>query len=472
MTVEALSPIVPLGLLAWALLLVGLPRTRNGLLLLALAGLAQVVFYAPRIHMHDTYAYLLFDQAEGRLGPDWMYGEGRVALLTWPLRAMGNPVDGTHWVHATLTALAVPHLYAAMREAFDETTGVLAAILFALAPLPLAMAPTETAYVPLATMEVLAVHGLLRGGRLGDAMAIVGAGMVPHLRPLEGLVGAGFVAAAWAMGRRRAALGVAALVAWRLAIFYGHSWGRHYTAWNFLPAFDHAIAGTDGRALVLDPHRTPVALTALALLGTVLAARRSPRVAAGLVALGALSTVAHLNFPYLADRMRYELPSQLWLCALAGVGMAALWPRRVVASATLVALGVSWWVARQPYPPFPWQAEYTALREALPKVPRGEAIAYDASMDSQGHVRAWAERYAGVHLISATDTQHIARWRWVGLTDHRHGVLPPRPRPVWEVTLPPLSPSVDPLNHEQWHCDPCQDVPMTLGLYELGSAGR
>lgn len=462
------SALLPLGLVAWALLLLTLPRDRAGLSVTALSVFTHVLFYAPRIHMHDTRAYWEILQVNGLLDPDRQYGEGRAALLAWPLWAMGFPIDGTHQVGAALATLAVPHLYEVVRRLFDTRTAVVAAVFLALAPLPLALAPTETAYVPLATMQILAVHGLLRAGLLGDAMLVVGAGLVTHLRPLEGLLGVAFVLVAWALGRRRAAVGVAALVVWRLWIFQTASWsGSAQPLASFVPSLDYDLVGVNGRVLFFDPWRTPAALTALAVLGAAVGARRAPRSTAGLVALGAFSTVAYLNMGFLADRMRYELPSQTWLCALAAVGLIFVAERRVLAVAAGGALIVSWWAARAPYPPMPWQTEYTTLRRALDSVPPGARVAYDDAGDNQGLVRAWAQLYAGVELVPLVSATPDVGWRWVGLGDHLHGVKPPLPSPALEVTIPPLTWPIDPVNNHLWHCDPCEDKPLVIGLYRV-----
>lgn len=458
---------VPLGLIAWALLLGTVPRTRNALAVTLLAVLAHVVTYAPRVHLHDLTAYQHILEASGLSSPDLLYGEGRSALLTWPLWLMRWPIDGVHWVDSALAVLAVPQLYAVMRSLYDERTAVAAAVLYALAPLPLALAPTETAFVPLATMEVLAVHGLVRGGRLGDLMVVIGAGMVTHLRPLEGLVGAAFVLVALGLRRGWAGLGVAGFLVWRLynwSFLQPDGGGLQLAAfWRTWDSILLEFVGRAGRAMVFDPSRTPAALAVLALWGAWVGRRRWATW--GVAALCAFGTVAYVNQGFLADRMRYQLPAQVWLCALAGVALSGLWARRAVAVAAIAALTVSWGFALQPYPPFPWQVEYATLRAALQTLPPGTKVAFDDGADNHNHQRVWAHLFRQVELVPLAQATPDVRWRWVGLADHLHGVLPARPGAVVEATITPMAWPIDPVNNTMWGCSPCADVPMQIGLF-------
>lgn len=463
---------VPLGLIAWALLLATVPRTRNGLALTLLSVLTHLATYAPRVHMHDLTAYQHILDAYGLSSPDLLYGEGRAALLTWPLWLMRWPIDGVHWIDAALATLVVPQLYAVMRSLYDERTAVFAAVLYALAPLPLALAPTETAFVPLVTMEVLAVHGLVRGGRLGDAMLVIGAGMVTHLRPLEGLVGVGFVLAALVMGRWRGAVGVVAFVGWRLynwAFLTPDGGGLQLAAfWQTWDSILLEFVGRAGRAMVFDPSRTPAALALLAIGAVVVDRRR--RATWGIAALCAFGTVAYVNQGFLADRIRYQLPAQVWLCALAGVGLAAVWERRALAAAVIAALTVSWGVALRPYPPFPWQVEYATLRTALQTLPPGTKVAFDDGADNHNHQRVWARLFRGVELVPLSQATPDVRWRWVGLADHLHGVQPPLPDPVVSATILPMGLPIDPVNNAMWGCAPCSDAPVQIGLFHRDGA--
>lgn len=463
---------VPLGLVAWALLLVSLPRTRAGLAVTLLSVISHVVTYAPRLHMHDLDGYAHILHLSGANAPDMTYGEGLRALHAWPMLLLGWPIDGMHWIQSTLSVLAVPQLYALMRRVTDERAAVASACLLALAPLPLALAPTDTSFVPLVTMEILAVHGLVRGGRLGDLMLIFGAGFVTHLRPLEGLFGVAICAVAWAMGRRRAAAGVAAMVALRLVEWWAQPPDAHGLQLDLLTrtwrdVLTH-LAGFGGRAEILDPARTPVALTALAIAGVAIGWTRARRFTVGLIALVVLGTLVYVFQPILADRMRYQLPVQPWLAALAGLGFASLSRRRSVTALMVAALAVSTWFARQPYPPFPWQTEYVLLRQALRLVPEGSKVAYDASVDVQESERTWARAFANLELVPLDQATPDVAWRWVGLADHLHGVKPPRASPVLEVTIPPPAGPHDDTNERMWGCDPCEYKPMAIGLYRRG----
>lgn len=452
----------PLGLIAWLLLILTVPRTRASAALLLVAACAHAATWTPQIHMHKDRAYWEILSAFGVMAPDYAYGDGWASFMTWPLALARWPVDGVHVVAAVVSTLAVPHLYGALRRAFDERAAIVGALLFALAPLPLALAPTESPYVPLVAMEILAVHGLLRRDRVGDAMLVAGAGMVAHLRPLEGLIAVGLGAVAWVAGRRLAAVGVALFVLLRLALWWMFPAGMSgLQLEHLMPAAILAeLAGPNARVVVLDPARTPLGLAPLALLGIVVAWRSSRPVAAGLLGLVLVSTLLYVNQPYLADRLRYELPAQPWWCALAGIGLVSLLDRKALGVVAVAVVTASWWPARQPYPPFAWQQEYTLLRQALHAVPPGATVAYDDTLDVQANERMWAKLYAGVNLVPVAAAPPDTRWRWVGLADHVRGARTPTGTPRLEAVLPA---PVD----DQWGCAPCDGAPIRVGLYEV-----
>ncbi len=454
---------VALGLVAWLVLFGTLPRNRAGLALLLVSAFTHWVTYAPRVQMHDLTPYLEIMGSNGMLSPDMQYGEGRVALMQWPLALMGFPIDGTHWIDGVLSVLAVPHLYAAMRHLFGERVAVVSALLLAIAPLPLAIAPTESAFVALATMEVLAIHGLCRQGWVGDLMIVIGAGFVTHLRPLEGLFGVAMVAVAWASGRRRAAVGVATMVLWRLEAFWSgavtHN-GYPLDQWNRLDFWWSQLAGPDGRLIVFNPMRTPAILALLVPVGLVAGGKLHKRATAGLFAMVVGGTLIYINMGIPSDAFRYQSPVQVWWCALAGIGLVAV-ARRPWWLAVVVLLGVpSYWIARHPYPPFPWQVEHALLREALATLPPGTTVAYDASVDNQGVEADWVKRYAGVHFVPLEAADAQVQWRWVGLADHVHTVQPP-PDGAPTVTTTIVS------KDGAWGCEKCDGTPMTIGLYEV-----
>lgn len=455
----------PVTLLAWVLLLLCAPRTRaSALLFLFTVGL-HVATYTPRVHMHKDRAWWEILSAYGAMAPDYAYGDGWVAWMTWPLALLGWPSDGVHWVNSLVAALAVPHLYGLTRRAYDEHTAIAAAALFACAPLPLAIASTENRYVPLMTLEILAVHGLLRRDRWGDLMVIAGAGLVAHLRPLEGLAAVAIGGVAWAMGRRRAALGTAVLVGYRLFLWWQHPAGMSGLQLDrLLPMQILAESfGKNARAVIFDPGLTPNALLWLSLGGAGVGLYNARRPTFGLLALVLGGTLIYMNQPYLADRMRYQLPVQPWLCALAGIGAVRLARVPHVPFVLAVALVVSWWPARHPYPPFAWQQEHTLLRDALRLLPPGATVTYDDGLDPQANERIWADWFAGVHLVPLSVAPPDVRWRWVGLADHVRGqVPPPAGLPVVVVDVP--APTDD-----QWGCTRCDGGPIRLGLYDLGA---
>lgn len=456
---------IVLGALAWAVLLGTLPRDRAGLTMLVVSLFTHWVTYGPRVQMHDLTPYQEILGANGMLSPDMNYGEGRVALMQWPLALMGFPIDGTHWVDSVISALAVPHLFALMRHLYDERVALVSALLLATAPLPLAIAPTESAFVALATMEVLALHGLCRKGWQGDAMIVLGAGFVTHLRPLEGLFGAAMVAVAAYAGRWRAAVGVAGMVLWRLVTFYKYGVthnGYPLDQWNHVDFEWWQLFGVGGWIVVLNPVRTPAVLALLAAVGLVVGWRGARTPTVGIAALVFFSVLVYVNLGIPSDAFRYQSPVQVWWCALAGIGLVAVSSRPACLGLMLALAAPSYWVARHPYPPFPWQIEHALLRQTLATLPPGTTVAYDASVDAQRYQARWIDLYAGVKFVPIEDADPSVHLRWVGLADHVHAVKPP---PTGHPLLTELIVSGD----GAWGCEKCDGTPMTIGLYDVGA---
>lgn len=456
-------PLALLGPAVWVLLVWTLPRDRVALGVLALSVAARAWAFTPRIHYHLDRAYAELVTATGAMSPDIAYGEGFTALMFWPYQLSGGHADTVHVAHAALSSLAAVHLLAALRGLGQpdrgpapgppggrtERAAQIAAVLLALNPLSVAMAPSETRYVALATLQAAALHGLVRRDRAGDALLVLAGGLLAHLRPFEGALTAAFALAAWRADRRPAAAALAAFCALRLATWgaqppgVGGAAGEGWTAF-----FDRPWLGPDARVVAFDPTRTPWMLPVLAALG---ARRAAPAV----TALFVVTCLAYFHQPFLADRLRFAVPAQVWLCALAGVGASALSPRALAAAAVLTA--ASAWPARHPLPTFPWQAEYTALRAALAQLPPDAIVAYDDRLD-RDYQRRWLEACGQPRWVPLGTPG--AGWRWVGLTDHAVG------DPA-ATGAPALAVDVDTGPDPMWGCRDCPRQTVTLGLYPL-----
>ena len=88
---------------------------------------------------------------------------------------------------------------------------------------------------------------------------------------------------------------------------------------------------------------------------------------AWLLLLLLVSAYGTVQMPALADRLRFQLPAQVWLAAFAGMGLAQLRGAQLAAFAFGVSL--TWLPARNPYPSFAWQQEYAAAKTACELLP-------------------------------------------------------------------------------------------------------
>jgi hypothetical protein len=405
--------------LAWVVaLVVAAPRSRGAWGAAAVALVARALAYGPDVHLHAEKAYHLLDTPFRTTSADLRYGDGWPALMVLAGAVLRHP-DTVHLVNVAASVLTVPFLVAAVARVADARTATAAGLLLAVLPLAVASAGHEHQLIVVGLAQAAAMAGLLalpeEDGRRADALAATSLGMLAHTRPME--VGEAWLGVAWlAVQRRWAAAGAAAaLVLWRtveLALFVaggGNASGAQLdTGWS-ADLLRHLV-GPGGRLTVLDPTVTPLGVTALALAGAALA-WRTPA-ARGIVALGALDLGLYVVQPLEPDRLRLQLPAQVWLAALAAVGGAALLARsRTAAVAVAVGVAASFVPAREPFePPWAWQAEYRVVRRAIRDVPRGALV----RVDHAGPLADWAMRRTGARWWPG---EQPAAYRWVGLAD-------------------------------------------------------
>lgn len=422
-------PLVALTLPLWLLLFATVPRDRRALGVLALAAAAVAFTASPRIHYHQDRAYAEILEATGVASVDVAYGDGWASLLAWPMLLSGGHPDSIHVAQAVLTILAVPHLIGGLRPVFGETAALGAGVLLSVAPLPLALAPTETRYVTIAALQAAAVHGLHRRDRAGDLLVALAGGLIPHLRPFEIAISGVLLGLLLWQRRGLAAAVLAGLVGLRVVqvVMAPPAPGGAFGAgWSVL--IGARWFGPDALVVAFDPTTTPVAAVALAALGVLVGARRAPVATCALLGAFVVASGVYTMQSFAIDRLRMQLPAQTWLAALGGLGLAGL--PRIAAAAALVAVGLSASSLRSPVPSQPWQVEYGLLRAALHAVPAGSVVAYDPRLD-RGWMRAWAEGFAPVRLVPLAEAPPGA-WRWVGLSDHVAG---PFAWPPGEVVL-------------------------------------
>lgn len=454
----------PVALLAWALLLWTLPRGRAAWLTLFGAAGVLVATWAPRLHLHRGYAYAELRSALGHVAPSHVYGEGWTALLSPVLSVLGHPRDGVHAVVPVLAWLAVGQAVAlAARLTGDRRAGVWVGALLAVSPCLLALAPTESRYVPLTACVLLAVHGLLRGDRVGQWMTLVGGALVAELRPLEGLFTVALIAVVLARRGWWVAAGLLAVVAERLVAWQGAPWRTPGLQFDNLLRLDWIwqVAGHDAGAVVLDPWRVPVVLLPLAVVGAWTWWRSWT--VRGLVVLVLVDTMLTVHQTYSSDRLRYQLPAVVVLTLLAGLGAAAWATTRGRTVALLGGLAMSTWLAARPYRTMtgaepPWQTEHVVLRQALATLTPGSVVAWHPA-HPWNELAAWVEEAYGVRLVDVADAGPDVRWRWVGLSDHASGEVT---APGTPVVVSTLTLGADDL----WGCDaPCPTGRREVGLY-------
>lgn len=464
-----LHPVV-LGLVVATLL--ALPRDRGALAVLVASVTARALTASPRVLMHFAKPYGFLLDARGDVSPDRTYGDGWDATYGLLVRLGGGGDDVTHRVSTALSALLPVALYDLVLRATGRPVAAwTAGLAAALTPLAVALAPTPEHFVLVSTLQVLAVAGSLRRDPLGDALAVCAGGLLAHTRPLQLVVVAVPLLLLVGGRRRRGALVLAGLAAWR-----GVELGTHLAAGavgTALPTPARVLGGAwqigpDAPWLALDPTRVPAGLALLALPGAALAVRHRARGAWALPALLVLGSLLYLEHRYVPDRLRFQLPTLAWLAALAGLTVDALAARhRAAGAAALVLLVGSAWPARAPLdPPFTWQVEHALLRRAVAEAPAGAVVRMAIPHDPNGTMRRWASLGSAASWVADDGKPHPGEYRWVGTADlHPHARPVPweHLQPVWETTAPGVWGGVPDLFLDA----PYPPQPVRMGLYRV-----
>lgn len=401
----------------WVLVLVLLARHRPALAAVAGAFVIRLAWPGPAIHLHGDRAFLVMNQASN---PDVVsvpaHGVAWTGLMLHPTNLIGAGPYAVQGVDAFLGALAAGVAWCLVRAwGHDARTAWFAAIGVATLPLHIAISGTETRFVAAATLQLAAAWGLARRDRAGDALLVLSAGLLAHLRPVQGAATAVFLLAAVVDRRGWAAAGIAGFVLWRLAQWWPSPPSVTDIAANGLwPPGDLPRIGRDAIAVVLDPTRTPVVAPLLALGAWW---RRPSKAVVVATTLGVVDTIFYLSQSGVADRLRMELPAVLW-CVVLGAVAAGRWTaladddratRRRVA-----ALAVAWTASvavTRPYPPYTWQAEHALLRRAAGALPAGATVAHRPGW-SDGSFTVWAMRVTDRRWISVIDAPDDA-YLWV-----------------------------------------------------------
>jgi hypothetical protein len=445
--------------IAWLIAVVAAwPRERIVGEVLLVSGFARLITWSPRIYMHFDKAYAHLVSARGGEHTDTRYGGTWSALMGLIWRAAGEPVDHVHTTAAVLSALTPAALAGALLwHGRSPTTARAAGLVLAIAPLPLAMAPTESHFVPVALLQVVAVMGAVGPTRRHGLLAALSIGLLAHLRPLQLLFAAVIVVVLSMRKRWEAVTLAAALIAWRLVEIVGWSAGRR----NGVPSWDTLFHGPlpwfgeDARLLVLDPTLTPFMLTLLALWALW---KRPDARLWGVLFL--VATLPYMSQTRITDLVRFQLPAQTWWCALAVLGGASLSPRAQRAAG--LALVASWWMASTPLEPHgTWVEEYTRLRQLAPTVHQGTVIRYSAAHDPGNAMFRWINQRSVAWWLPGHGSFEDGELHYIGTADLASDAdaLPwDRLTPVDVVTTPGV-----------WRrIRPYPDASVPLGLYRVG----
>ena len=390
----------PLSLmfLAWVgAAFLALPRTREALGAFVMALGVRVALSRTSLLLGGDAAYERLLWARGRMDPDLYYGDGWAAVMGPLSAAFGDPPGLVHGVNLMLSALAVPLLVALMgRLGATRPERYAAGVLLALSPLAVSLAGSEVHFVLVATLQIGAVLGALRGDRLGQVLAVASIALLVNTRPLQAV----FVLLPLALLLKDRKwiplLASLAFVGWRgLALLdlpggTGDGvidWER-YLELGFLIRF--LAPGPEAVDLALNWNVTPFAIPLLACGGLWATLRRERWQAAlvpSIAGLLALLPYAPKTIPF-ADPLRFQLPVQTWWIALAGFGLGLAWtwrPRVLVPVLGLVVASIA--LAATPHPTWVWEHEYVFLRRESNHLEENARVYMNVEQDPNGHMR-------------------------------------------------------------------------------------
>lgn len=422
----ALTPVAVLWVLWFGALGVTLVRTSLGVGLSLVALGVRAATWAPRVHMHGVKSWGLLEAPFTDHGPDLRYGEGWAAVMDLGRALTGGAPDVVHLVNGALATLAAPLVGLAVASGWGRRAGAVAGGIVATLPILVAFGPTEIRTVTALPLLAGAWLGIARPRGAASLLGALSVGLLAHTNPLA--IGGAWVWVLAAAGRSRpmaVAGGVA--VAWRtleLGVYAlsGGNLGGSMVDAPYPQLLREHPWGRDAHLVLLDPTRVPWALTLLAVIGALAVARRPG--GWGVLVAAAIDLALAVPQTLQPDRMRYQLPSLLWVAALAGVGLAA--PGRWAAARALVGgilLVSSVPAALRPLaPPWVWQREHEIALEALEHVRPGETVRVGGPPGLARALATWAERRTGAHWREGSP--QAGELRWVGAVDLEPGAPP------------------------------------------------
>ena len=468
---------VQILLLLWlGAMLAALPRARGAWAATALAFALRWLTFEPRVHMHGDKPYDHLVAGWGLLGTDPIYGEAWRSLLGIAHYTFGTGYDLAHVVAAIASGLTPLWVHTAVARAWpsDPRAADAAALLAAVLPLPLALAPTETVFPLLALAQTVAVAAALGTRRRDDLLAALSIGVLIQCRPLQ-LPMALVIGAILLFRRRWLALAAAgALFAWRvdaldLAIVQ-HGGVSNVSRGAKLDSLARTLlqpsyhVGPGAHWIVTDPRLTPVGVAVAAALGAGVGLRqRMPQVAA-LLAMGTLGALVHWSQDSHADMLRFHLAEQSWWAALAGIGVASLMtrPRWLAAWAAVAVLSFLPATGAR-HPEWAWVAQHRLLRDWVQLPPDGVTVrVHPQQAGGSKAFLGWTWRRSEATWRAQDGPLEPGEWVFAGLADVMAGDAPDwdRLEPVVEAWLAPEGGGV--LNFG--------DEPVRVGLFRVVQA--
>ena len=322
---------------------------------------------------------------------------------------MGLFRGAVHELNLALSVLAIPLIVGVVERLANARAALVAGLMLALLPLPVALSRTEIHFVLVATLQLAAVLGALREDRLGDALCFTSAALLVNLRPLQALflllplACLLFSRRWWPVAAISAVMGLRAM---SLPVSEGAPIDWHlYLSLDFWRRLLLPIGEAPALDLALEPTVTPVLVPALAAVGVMTALRdrrwRQVLVPAFALAL-ALGPYLPKTTPF-ADPLRFQLPAQSWWVILAALGLSRVlrWQTTSkLGTGSMLGVGLlgvaSLWWARDPQGRWAWQEEYRLLVELSPS-----GALYNPRDSAAETVRAAGTTYVRLALSAA-----------------------------------------------------------------------
>jgi hypothetical protein len=394
---------------------------REGIAIVGAAILAFVLrmtLVEPIVFHENGHGYRYIGMAIDPASDLHVYGSGWQAFFNLIYSFAPPLVSEALVANAILGALTC--LFAGLHgsRTFGRGIGAATAAVLAVLPIHVRMSSTESTFVLAMFLAVLALWAMreMREHPSVDLALIAGiaAAACGQMRPLLVALPAFLLVylfvcapqarrfartpAAWITVATTAAL-LAGHVRWlyRLHLAGGPS---HYGSLVTI-APDRVLSSLAETALFFDPGATPFHVLLLALIGTLIGLRRTPRATAPLALLWiALVWIYAARSEYRSEAVRFATPATVVLALLAGPGLAAAagvvlrLPRGRTFAAILTAVVLATaLLSRDPFVQTADGFEYLLLRDGLARVPTGCRVVKPPDRNGDGRIESRLPAY-------------------------------------------------------------------------------